>query len=245
VKASLCLALLACILSCELATAQRTDWRTSFVPIDPWRAIGGQTNFVKLNGVEFCGKIVDVTRDGVRVEGDWGLLGTVYYPPLGWGNYNHEGEYNDFFVANFPYKVFPGEIIPSDQRLMAWYVGDYTYKTVSGGSQTIRKLDYGTPCGPNPVLLAARQKQKQEAAEKRRETEMRKIEELEHDATKGDSSAQYSLAIHYLHGFGCETNEVLGIFWLSKAAAQGNIDASNDLQAIESPSTNSASLHRN
>ena len=77
------------------------------------------------------------------------------------------------------------------------------------------------------------------------ETEMRKIEELEHDATKGDSSAQYSLAIHYLHGFGCETNEVLGIFWLSKAAAQGNIDASNDLQAIESPSTNSASLHRN
>ncbi|HXC37124.1 MAG TPA: hypothetical protein VNV43_14700 [Candidatus Acidoferrales bacterium] len=242
-KASLCLGLLACILSCKPAIAQRPDWRASFVPYDPWRAIGGQTNYVKMNGVEFCGKIVDITRDGIRIEGDWGLLGTLYYPPNGWGNYAHPGEYNDFLITNFPYPAIPGAIIPSDKHLMAWYVGDYTYKTESGGSQTIRKLDYGTPCGPNPVLLAAMQKQKQEARERRREADVRKIEELEHDATKGDSSAQYSLAFHYLHGFGCETNEVLGIFWLSKAAAQGNIEASNDLQAIEFPPTNSVNVH--
>lgn len=242
-KASICLAFLVCTLPCEIATAQRADWRASFVPLDPWRAVGGQTNYVKLNGVEFCGKIVDVTRDGIRIEGDWGLLGTQYYPPLGWADYASQQGYNDFFVANFPYRVFPGEIIPSNKHLMAWYVGVYTNESPRDGWQIIRKLDYGIPCGPNPVLLAAMQRQKQEAAEKRREADLRRIAELMHYATNGDSSAQYSLAYHYLHGIGCETNQVEGLFWLIKASSQGNIEASNDLQSIESPSTNSESLH--
>jgi hypothetical protein len=215
----------------------------SFIPLDPWRAIGGQTNYVKLDGVEFCGKILNVTREGVIIEGEWGALGTVYYPRNGWFDYTQEPEYNDFFVANFPYQTAVGNIIPSDKHLMAWSAGDYTYQT-GDASRTIRKLDYGVPCGPDPVLLAARQKQLQEAEEKRRERDLRRIRELEHDAKNGDSSAQYSLAIHYLHGIGCETNEVQGIYWLIKATAQGNMDASNDLQEIESSSTNSAGTRR-
>lgn len=243
-KASIYLAFLACILSCEFAIAQRPDWRASFVPLDPWRAIAGQTNYVKLNGVEFCGKIVGANRYGVLIEGDWGILGTLYYPRLGWGLNAHPGDYDDFFVANFPYRVFPGEIIPSEKHFMAWYVGTDTNKTAGGASQIIRKLDYGIPCGPNPDLLAAMHRQKQEAADKRRETDSRRIAELLHYATNGDSSAQYSLAFHYLHGIGCETNQAIGLFWLIKASAQGNIEASNDLQAFESPFTNTSGAHQ-
>ena len=239
-KSSIGLAFLACVLFCESAKAG-LDWRTSFVPIDPWRAINGQTNYVKLNGVQFCGKVVDVTSNGVRIEGEWGLLGTVYYPILGWGDNPDQPVYPEFFVTNFPYKATAGSLIPSAERLMAWYAGTCTYKTVKGGTQTIGKLDYGIPCGPNPVVLAAGQKQIQEAAQKRRESELRRIEFLERDATNGDSSAQYSLGYHYLHGIGCETNEVMGVYWLLQAAGHGNAEASNDLQEIEFESTNGAS----
>jgi hypothetical protein len=238
-KTSICIALLlACVLACEPARAQRSDWRTSFIPVDPWRAIDGKTNYVKLNGVQFCGKIVDVTPHGVLIEGDWGPLGTVYYPVNGLGNTLDQATFPDYFVTNFPYATYDGQIVPSAERLMAWYTGTCPYKTANGKLQIIRELDYGVPCGPNPVLLAAAQKQIQEAEARRRETELRKIELLEHSATNGDSSAQYSLGFHYLHGIGCETNQVMGLFWLLKAAQQGNMSASNDLEEIEWESTN-------
>ena len=243
VKPSICVALLACmcILSCEDGEAQNSggsDWRTTFVPLDPWRAIGGQTNYVKLDGVQFCGKIVDVTPHGIRIEGEWGQLGTVYYPVNGWGDNPDQPEYADYFVTNYPYKATTGGIISSAKRLMAWYAGTCTYNTANGGSRTIGMLDYRIPCGPDPVWLAVEQKQTQDAAEKRRESDLRKIELLERDATNGDSSAQYSLGFHYLHGIGCETNQVTGIYWLLQAAAQGNMSASNDLQEYEFESTN-------
>ena len=230
-KPSACLALLVTclILSCESGKAQQTDWRTSFVPLDPWRAIGGQTNYVRLTGVQFCGQIVDVAPGGIRIEGEWGPLGTVYYPVNGWANTPFPPEYADYFVTNYPYKAMPGGIIASATRLMAWHVGSCTYKTANGESQTISELDYGIPCGPNPALLAAGK----QAQEERRKSELRRIEFLERDAADGDSWSQYSLGIHYLHGYGCETNEALGIFWLMKSAKQGNISASNDLQEIE------------
>ncbi|HEX3625690.1 MAG TPA: hypothetical protein VH280_09710 [Verrucomicrobiae bacterium] len=242
-NASIRLALLACLLSCAPALAQHTDWRTTFVPYDPWRVVDGQTNYVKLHGVEFCGQIMEIMHDGIRIEGEWGDLGRPYYPPLGWQDDDHRKVYNDYFVTNFPYQVFPGEIFGSDKHLMAWYTGDYTYKTVHGVTRTIRKLDYGTPSGPNPILLAAMQKQLQDAKEKRRESDLRTMAELQRYATNGDSSAEYSLAYHYMHGVGCDTNQIQGLFWLIKASAQGNIQASNDLQQIESSSTNSADFH--
>lgn len=238
-KLSIRLATLACIcvLSCGSGKGQQSDWRTSFIPIDPWRAVNGQTNYVKLNGVQFCGKVVEVTSDGIRIEGTWGRLGTIYYPVRGWP-YPYQPEYPDYFVTNYPYLAFPGQIIPSAQRLMAWSAGAYTYKTVNGRLRTIARLDYGTPCGPNPVLLAAAKEQIQVAKEQKREAELRRMEWLERDATNGDVSAQYSLGFHYLHGIGCETNEVMGIFWLLKAAQQGDITASNDLQEFEFEATN-------
>lgn len=226
------------ILLCEAGKAQnsaRPDWRTSFVPLDPWRAIGGQTNYVKAKGVQFCGKIVEVTPHGIRIQGECGPLGTIYYPVNGWINLAPRDQpvYPEFFVTNYPFKAINGGIIASAARLMAEYAGTYTYKTADGFSETIDKLDYGTPCGPNPVWVAARQKEIEDARDARRASELRRIEFLTRDATNGDSSAQYSLGYHYLHGIGCETNQVMGIYWLLQAAAKGNISASNDLQQIE------------
>jgi hypothetical protein len=230
--------LLACVLAGEPAKAQRSDWRMSFIPPDPWRVINGQTNYVKLNGVQFCGKIMDVTPHGVLMEGDWGPLGTLYFPATGLGDTLTQTKFPDYFVTNFPYATFAGQVVPSAERLMAWYAGNCTFKTANGKLQIIRELDYGAPCGPNPVLLAAAQKQIQEAEIRRREIALKKMELLEQAATNGDSSAQYSLGFHYLHGLGCQTNEVMGLFWLMKAAQQGNLSASNDLQEIEWESTN-------
>jgi TPR repeat protein len=115
---------------------------------------------------------------------------------------------------------------------------------VDGVTRTIGKLDYGTPCGPNPVLLAAMKRQIEEAEEKRRESELRVMEMLGREATNGDSSAQYSLGFHYLHGIGCQTNEVMGLFWLLKASSQGNMSASNDLQELESEPISTNTLKR-
>ncbi len=250
-KFSISLLLLACILilSCEAGKSQssgRPDWRQSFVPIHPWRVINGQTNYVKWNGVQFCGKIVGVTSNGVIIEGEWGPIGTLYYPVNGWINLAPKDQpgYPDFYVTNYPFKAVTGGLIASAARLMAWYTGTFTYKTPNGEFHTIPKLDYGTPCGPDPSLIAARQKQFKEAEDSRRATDLRRIEFLMRDATNGDSSAQYSLGLHYLHGIGCETNEVMGLFWLIKAAQQGNVSASNDLQQIETAPIPTKTLKR-
>jgi hypothetical protein len=205
------------------------DWRISFVPKDPWRMINGQTNYVKLDGVEFSGQVVDILPNGIRINGRWGKLGVA-------------SQEEDFFVANYPYQVVSDTMISSYEHLMAWYVGTYTYATVNGGSRTIHKLDYGIPCGPYPEKTAALQKQIQEEKQFQRETELKKIESLKEAATNGDGAAQYSLGIHYLHGIaGCETNKDAAIFWLSKSAAQGNITASNDLDEVKLNTNNMVS----
>lgn len=55
---------------------------------------------------------MDVTKDGVRIEGEFGeLFGTGYFP----GVYDYE----DFFVANFPFDVVNDQVIPASQHLMA------------------------------------------------------------------------------------------------------------------------------
>jgi hypothetical protein len=214
---------------------QQQQFLYDFIPRDPWRVLNGTTNYVKLQGVEFCGKVVDITPNGVRIEGEFGDLCKTYYPAEGFSDvYNHD--FQDFFVARFPFEVVNGQIISSDEHLMAWYVGAYTYTTVSGGSRTIRKLDYGIPCGPAPEFV----QQQIEAAKAKAEKDKQKAIQLQinavcwllSQATNGDASAQCSLGIHYLNGQGCETNREQAIYWLQKSAAQGNIEASNKLASL-------------
>ncbi len=46
---------------------------------------------------------------------------------------------------------------------------------------------------------------------------------------------QCDLGEHYLAGQGCETNREKAIYWLTKSANQGNLEASNKLAEIQKP----------
>ena len=213
-----------------LLKQEQQQFINDFIPRHPWRVLNGITNYVKLQGVEFCGKVVDITPNGVRIEGQYGTLcSTGYYPA--------DYSYNDFFVANYPFEVVDGQIISSEEHLMAWYVGTYTYTTVNGSSRTIRKLDYGIPCGPAPEFVqeqieAARAKAILDK-EKWEQGQINAVKWLQSQATNGDAGAQCSLGGHYLNGQGCETNREQAIFWLQKSAAQGDIEASNKLASLQ------------
>ncbi|HZL13642.1 MAG TPA: hypothetical protein VFC85_05815 [Verrucomicrobiae bacterium] len=206
-----------------------------FIPDDPWRTFLGWTNNVKTNGVEFCGKVMDVTKDGIRVEGEFGELFQTSYNP-------DDFEYHDFFVANYPFTTINDEIISGSKHKMAYRAGTYTYSTVNGGSRTILKLDYGIPCDapiPTSEQIAAdkakKQFDKQKAAEKIFLVQSNAVRWLQSEATNGSVSAQGSLGEHYLNGLGCETNREQGIYWLNQAANQGDMEASNRLSKLKSP----------
>jgi TPR repeat protein len=52
------------------------------------------------------------------------------------------------------------------------------------------------------------------------------------EATNGSAAAQYSLALHYLDGHGCETNKDLAVHWLKIASDGGYFGASNKLAEL-------------
>lgn len=72
-------------------------------------------------------------------------------------------------------------------------------------------------------------------AQKKKTFELEKhtVEWLLSQATNGSASAQCSLGIHYLNGQGCEINREQAIFWLQKAAEQGDFEASNKLASLK------------
>jgi len=197
----------------------------NFVPRDPWRAINGVTNYVKTGGVEFCGRIVEVTPDGVRMDGMSGpLFATTYDPAIP----NH----TSFIVTNLPAALAGAGMIRPEDHFMAWPAGTCT----TAGGATIQRLDYGVPCPPPPPspeqLQAVRARQE---AERRRLwlVQSNTVRMLSVEATNGDAGSQFSLGMHYLNGVGCETNRDAALYWLQKSAAQGYLEASNKLTAVK------------
>ena len=112
----------------------------------------------------------------------------------------------------------------------------------------LRHLNSPTPVKPRPIrpdynpsifkpatrTLVKQQQQLQQQWERdQREREQREREQREREqreniqvlyrkAEQGDSSAQYELALHYLHGTGVAKDERVAEAWLWKAAARGN-----------------------
>ncbi len=151
-------------------------YRTFFIPKDPWRDFSGVKQFVKTPGwMEFQGKVLEVQKGGIRVEGGYGELFQVI-------DTNKE-----FFVANFPYPVADGESVGLGHDIHAMVAHDagvctlansYATEegtaqtitmtgvsrtteaaTVMGGSHTVRRLDYGIPCerpddAPKEVVIS-------------------------------------------------------------------------------------------
>lgn len=218
------------------AATDRALAENGFIPHDPWRKIDGQTNYAKGEGwVQFAGTILEVQPHGIRVEG-W-----YEKPPLAYNFTDNPGTI--FFVENYPYQCAEGESL-SAHNLTAKESGVYTYLTAIGGTSTIRKFGYGVPCDA-PEWFIKQQKEQADAAQaaanaaanaaieaqKKKAFELQKhaVEWLLSQATNGSASAQCSLGIHYLNGQGVETNKETAFYWLTQAANQGYIEASNML----------------
>ena len=202
-----------------------------FVPKHPWRAIDGTTNYVKLDGVEFIGKIVDISPDGVIINGTYGPLFRTFYAPSVY-------QYSDYFVAHFPFEVENDQTLSRNEHLMAWDTGHtYTYTTVRGSSRTIHKLDYGIPCGIPAELLqqqaAIAKANAERAARRAAEGRTNTFIWLQQQSTNGDASVQYRLGLHYLNGDGCATNRVEAVKWFTIAADRGSVEASNKLETLK------------
>ncbi|HEX4265179.1 MAG TPA: hypothetical protein VH597_12640 [Verrucomicrobiae bacterium] len=201
----------------------------------PWRIFNGGTNFVAgCDMVQFCGKVVEVQPEGIRIMGDFGESPHYY------GSDAYHDDNREFFVKNFPFSVAENEVISIQEHFLGRYIGTYSYTAVSGGSRTIRAIDYGTPCLPPPEWVSKYNEavSKANAAAKARSQLAQFIAQsnaviwLAPEATNGSVSAQYGLALHYLKGQGCETNRDLAIYWLKKCSQQGNEDAVAKLNSL-------------
>jgi hypothetical protein len=218
----------------------------NFIPKDPWRAIDGKTNYAKGDGWDgFFGKVLEVQSNGIRIEGDCVRPGanTIIHPEQ--GEMIPEGYYathqEEFFVENYPYQCTESESLSLSENLTAKEVGVYTYQTVMGGTRTIPKLVYGVPCAVPAELVekaiqtAKAQADAKAAAIKRQKEESDKnaVKWLLTQVTNGDASAQCDLGERYLNGQGVETNRETAIYWLTQAANQGDIEASNMLTKLK------------
>ena len=210
----------------------------NFIPKDPWREINGQTNYAKGEGwVQFAGKIVAVKPYGIWLEGNFSKPPFTYYFNPRLDNYQER----EFFVKNYPYQCAYDDSLISSQNLTAKESGVYTFTNTTGGTTTVRQLDYGVPCDPPAELVEKAIKAEKDQAEVRaeaikkqkQESDERAVKWLLTQAANGDASAQCSLGLHYLNGQGCETNREQAIYWLQKSAAQGYTEASNKLASLQ------------
>jgi hypothetical protein len=126
----------------------------------------------------FCGKVLQVHADGIRVQG--------------FCNWTAPPSAMTVFVVNYPYPVAEDDIITWHAAREA---GNYTYTTVMGSTITLHKLDYGavisSPAAVAPILSDEQIQQAQAALSAKKVAEKAKI--LAYDkqwAAKGDSYSE-------------------------------------------------------
>lgn len=116
----------------------RADLRKDF-----YRVVNGQTNSLLADGwCRFYGKILQTSREGVRIEGCFLNLKTGVEVP------------GEFFVKHFPWKLPDDSMVGFKDRIFAKEAGTFEYTTVLGANRSLRSLDYGVPCAA-PELKAA------------------------------------------------------------------------------------------
>lgn len=162
------------------------------------------------------------------------IVGNVYMAD---GNLVVVREFSDFKVGGALFAITNCPIAPVDQRMsvVAMRCG-----TIVSGNIPIQLWDCGTPyIPPAPTAEQARiaQKNAEAIAERQRlkvaTTLTNAVNWLGTQATNGEASAQYSLALHYLNGQGCATNRELAIYWLTKSEAQGNEESAAKLKELQ------------
>jgi hypothetical protein len=160
-----------------------------------------------------------------------GNAGIGAYSASGSGYYTQKYD-RTVAITNFP--DLENATIDKEVRITAERIG-----TLRVAGAPLEFYDCGTPYVPPPptpeqIKAAQEDAQKRALEDKKRAwaTQIRTVIWLQSQATNGDISAQCSLGLHYLNGQGCETNRQLAIYWLQKAADQGDLEASNKLVSL-------------
>ena len=185
------------------------------------------------------------------------------YNGLSWGIISGEVDQKENGILILKNEVYSSVPFVNEWRLTTTYaaiknysgsaLADQHVKTVAmpvgtydmGGSP-IALFDCGTLPTPEQLRQIKDEEAKAQALIEKQKAEAQKAAQakiyaaqartiiwLQSQATNGDAGAQCNLGEHYLNGQGCETNREQAIYWLQKAAAQGDIEASNKLANLQ------------
>ena len=236
---------------CGLATASPAQTRygspssvvitTNFI-----REVDGKIYDIRQSQLwhDISGKIIKKLDDGVRLQTY--VTKNEYAYVAGHGNaQQHVGAYSAVGIG--PSRVLvSSEVVPDKTIMLKHYMIGQVGQTVSvcammiEGGDTSELWDYGKPYVP-PPLTPEQIRAAQEAANARaiaskkiaEETQANAVRWLQPQATNGNASAQCRLGLHYLNGQGCETNREQAVYWLKKAADQGDAEASTVLRRLQ------------
>jgi Sel1 repeat len=192
--------------------AQVAYYQKSFIPTDPWRTINDKPTFAKGGDwVQFEGQVQRVTTDGIVLLG-W------YGEPLGYMLADFKPNSMTFNLSSYPRPVVIGQILSRNDRLVA---------LKAGTKNDLPDLDYGTVYVPQLT-----EEQKTQVATAKTQADARVLAFHQELAAKGDAYGEYKMGVRYLNGDGVDKDVAKARDMLSKAAAQGNKDASDELAKI-------------
>jgi hypothetical protein len=210
------------------AAQQRQALIVAALNRDPWRIVNGRTNHITAHWVRFSGQVLQITRDGIRVHGDYSNLDGSQETVL-------SGADQEYFVKNFPYELADSESFGSGEVFLALPAGVYSYTTVMGANKTIRSLDYCPVCaGPEikPPSRAEILAVQAAANAKKKAAEDKTLKWNEDQAAAGDAYGEQRMGERYRDGDGVQKdiNQARAMF--EKASAQGNKEASSELKDL-------------
>jgi TPR repeat protein len=177
----------------------------------PWRAIDGVTQQVNGAWCAFSGTISHVAHaepGRVIVIGEFHPI----YPGQG---IPFAGR---FVVKNYPYQAADGDPVPN-------FMAAKSAGVIDVRAQTIHCLDFGVICaapGTSPEEIAAAKKAGDDKA----------LAANEDAAAHGDPYGLLRMGERYRDGDGVETNLDLARGYLTRAAAAGDLMASNELVVL-------------
>lgn len=183
----------------------------------------------------------------IQVLGEDGLLLRTY--PIGKSDY---AERKTIRLKN--YRALSALVDGDQMTVFAKHEpANYRYKSTDGAMATVASYDYGKipnsdelnqllklDAGLQASKLQAIQAANQAELERRKKAQQEKdaITKLKviafrlEQASNNVPRAQYDLAQNYLHGDGVESNHILGVYWLTRAATNGNSEAREELKTI-------------
>ena len=234
---------------CGLATASSAQTRYgshSVISTNYIREVAGKIYDIRQSQLwhEVKGKIVKKLDDGVTLQ-TYVTKNEYAYGAEQGNTQQHSGAYSAVGIG--PRRVLvSSEVVPDKKLTLKHYMGGLVGETVTvrammiEGGDTSELWDCGKPYVP-PPLTPEQIKAAQEAANARTIANKKNAEQaqgnavrwLQPQATNGNASAQCRLGLRYLNGQGCETNRELAIYWLKKAADQGDAEASTVLTRLQ------------